>query len=194
MSVCARVFFLLSFFLLSGIWEGSSALAQTAPSDPAGATAGTFGVTPSGAASYAIPIAAPPGTTGVQPKLTLQFSSAAGNGPAGVGLSVGGLSFITRCGRSRYLDGFTKAVSYDADDRFCLNGERLVPVSGLYGENGTEYRTSMEEFSRIISYVSTGPGPCGSRSGRSRARSSSTALPMMRASKRPAGPISGSGR
>ena len=96
MSVCARVFFLLSLFFFGSVGLDSVASAQTAPSDPAGATAGTFGVTPSGAASYAIPIAAPPGTTGVQPKLTLQFSSAAGNGPAGVGLSVGGLSFITR--------------------------------------------------------------------------------------------------
>ena len=159
MSTCTRVFFLFCLCLVGSIGSGSLAAAQTAPSDPAGATAGTFGVTPSGSASYAVPIAVPPGTTGVQPKLTLQYSSNAGNGALGMGISVGGLSFITRCPTTLYQDSFIDPVDYDANDRFCLNGERLVPISGTYGADSTEYRTSFEEFSKIVSYGAAGSGP-----------------------------------
>jgi hypothetical protein len=35
----------------------------------------------------------------------------------------------------------------------------LVAVSGAYGANGTEYRTEIESFTRIISYGTTGNGP-----------------------------------
>jgi hypothetical protein len=65
--------------------------------DVVGATAGELGVSPAGSASYSIPIAVPPGTTGLQPKITLQYDSLAGNGPAGMGWSIGGLATITRC-------------------------------------------------------------------------------------------------
>ncbi|MDX2264346.1 MAG: FG-GAP-like repeat-containing protein, partial [Hyphomicrobiales bacterium] len=58
-----------------------------------------------------------------------------------------------------YHDGTITAVDYTANDRFCLNGQRLVAVSGTYGANGTEYRTSFEEFSKIVSTGSAGTGP-----------------------------------
>ncbi|MDX2264345.1 MAG: hypothetical protein NW215_05185 [Hyphomicrobiales bacterium] len=56
-------------------------------SDIVGATAGEFGITPGGMASYAVPITVPVGTTGVQPKLTLQFSSSGAKGVMGYGSS-----------------------------------------------------------------------------------------------------------
>src|SRR5947207_2711218 len=107
--------------------------------DLVGATAGELGVSPSGSASYSIPIAVPSGTTGLQPKITLQYDSLAGNGPAGMGWSVGGLATITRCPTSINIDGTgagapgVDPVDYDPLDKFCLNGERLVPVVGAYG-------------------------------------------------------------
>ncbi|MCP4304379.1 MAG: hypothetical protein GY788_05775, partial [bacterium] len=128
-------------------------------SDPVGALSGEFGVTPDGATSYAVPISVPTGTTGVQPGLTLQYNSRGGNGPVGMGWSIGGLSFITRCATDLYHDAVIDAVDFDALDRFCLNGQRLVPISGTYGADGTEYRTAFEEFSRIISYGSVAGGP-----------------------------------
>src|SRR5437764_175342 len=129
--------------------------------DLVGATAGELGVSPSGSASYSIPIAVPSGTTGLQPKITLQYDSLAGNGPAGMGWSVGGLATITRCPTSINIDGNVGVhpVSYDSLDKFCLNGERLVPVVGAYGAPNTEYRTHNEEFSKIISYGTQGSGP-----------------------------------
>ena len=38
-------------------------------------------------------------------------------------------------------------------------GQRLVPVNGDYGADGTEYRTTFEEFSRVISSGTAGSGP-----------------------------------
>lgn len=139
--------------------------AQIRAGELVGATAGELGVSPSGSASYSIPIAVPAGTTGLQPKITLQYDSMAGNGPAGMGWSIGGLSVISRCPTSYNLDGTAAGspgldpVDYDANDKYCLNGQRLVPVSGTYGANGTEYRTTQDEFSRIVSYGTAGLGP-----------------------------------
>ncbi|MCG8558478.1 MAG: hypothetical protein MI824_01650, partial [Hyphomicrobiales bacterium] len=147
----------------------AAALAAAAPAqaqtEVVGTVSGQVGVTPSGGATYAVPIVVPPGTTGVQPKLALSYNSQGGNGLVGVGWSVSGLSVISRCGTDLYHDDPANGgagidpVDYDANDKFCLNGQRLVAVSGSYGASGTEYRTAFEEFSKIVSYGTTGGGP-----------------------------------
>ncbi len=120
---------------------------------------GSFAVTEGGAATYEIPIEVPPGTAGVEPKLSLTYSSNGGNGLLGVGWALSGLSQISRCARTVATDGQHGGVNYDANDRFCLNGDRLVAISGTYGADGTEYRTQSEGFSRIISHGTAGNGP-----------------------------------
>src|SRR5690606_33667706 len=62
-----------------------------------GRTPGIFDVSDDGAASYSVPIWTPPGPRGMQPSLSLRYSSLSGNGPLGVGWSVTGLSSIERC-------------------------------------------------------------------------------------------------
>src|SRR5262245_31287398 len=75
-----------------------------------GRTPGSASVTQSGAFSYHIPIWAPPGPGGIQPNLSLEYNSQAGNGPLGVGWSLGGLSSLTRCNRTVAQDGSALAV------------------------------------------------------------------------------------
>jgi len=120
---------------------------------------GSFAVGSTGAATYKIPIALPPGTAGVVPSLSLDYSSQGSNGLLGVGWSLAGLPSIGRCPRTLAQDGAIGGINYDANDRFCMDGERLVAVSGGYGADGTEYRTEIESFSRVISHGTAGAGP-----------------------------------
>ncbi len=124
-----------------------------------GATPGSYQVSPSGAFTYSIPIGIPPGTAGVEPKLSLTYNSQGGNGLVGMGWSLAGLSVIHRCPKSVAQDGVLGGVNYDANDRYCLDGQRLIATRGTYGGNGAEYRTETESYSRIISYGSQGSGP-----------------------------------
>jgi hypothetical protein len=120
---------------------------------------GQFGVSSTGAATYTVPIVAPPGTSGVVPSLALSYDSGRGNGILGLGWALEGLPVVTRCAQTQAQDQVRGTVNYDANDRFCLDGERLVAISGAYGADGTEYRTATEGFSRIYSRGSAGGGP-----------------------------------
>ncbi|CCD95724.1 hypothetical protein BRAO375_4650016 [Bradyrhizobium sp. ORS 375] len=40
-----------------------------------------------------------------------------------------------------------------------MDGERLVAISGAYGADGTEYRTEIESYNKIISHGTAGAGP-----------------------------------
>lgn len=125
-----------------------------------GAIPGSFGVSETGAATYSIPIAVPPGTAGMEPKLSLNYSSQGGNGIAGVGWSLGGLSAIIRCPQTIVQDGQTRGVQIDSNDKLCLDGQRLIVINGAtYGTVGAEYRTEIESFSKIVSLPFAGtPG------------------------------------
>src|SRR5712692_3580830 len=131
-----------------------SAFAVTAP---VGVTPGTFAVNQNGGATYTIPLTVPPGTAGMVPRLALSYDKQVQNDLLGIGWSVSGLSLIRRCGRTIALDGMKGGVNYNADDRFCLDGQRLVAIKTgvndpVYGTDGTEYHTEKESFSKIISY------------------------------------------
>lgn len=121
---------------------------------------GQFEVSPVGAATFTIPIVVPPGVAGMEPKLALTYNSRAGNGVLGVGWSLTGLPAITRCRRTAPQDGTKGSVAYDANDRFCLGGQRLMLLPGrTYGESGSSYRTEIESFSKVTALGSAGSGP-----------------------------------
>ncbi|MCH2058019.1 MAG: hypothetical protein MK214_15680 [Thalassotalea sp.] len=124
-----------------------------------GLTAGQFKVDESGAAAYSIPLSLPEGIAGVTPSLSLNYHSSAPNGPLGKGWSVGGLSAISRCRQTDETDGDNQPLTLTNNDRFCLDGQKLIAVSGLYGEAGTEYRTEIDSQTRVFSYGSAGNGP-----------------------------------
>jgi len=120
---------------------------------------GQFAVNEQGAATYTIPIQVPPGTGGMEPSLALAYNSQAGNGLLGAGWSLSGLSAVTRCPQTMAQDGARGSVNYDLNDRYCLDGQRLIAISGANGGNGTEYRTEQESFAKVLSYGSAGNGP-----------------------------------
>ena len=94
----------------------------------AGRIGGRFSATKAGEARYEAPIEVPPGRAGMEPKLSITYDSAAGDGPLGVGFAVAGFSVITRCPRNVAQDGQIRGVRYDDGDAFCLDGLRLVEV------------------------------------------------------------------
>lgn len=142
-------------------------------SDSVGATAAEFRVDESGAATYSIPLYAVPGTAGVSPKLALSYSSQGGYGPLGKGWSISGLSAISRCRATREAgdfisngtptDGTPSPINFTATDRFCLDGQRLVPAQansaacpGVSGMTAQNLRTEIESFQRVCAYTPTG--------------------------------------
>jgi hypothetical protein len=115
-----------------------------------GVTPGAFDISSAGAATYSIPIFAPPGPRGMQPSIALTYNSQAGKGVSGVGWGISGLSSIERCWKSKGQDGAQGGIGFTVHDRFCLNGNRLRLVSGTpYGGPNTIYQTEMADFSEI---------------------------------------------
>lgn len=140
---------MMVFVLVSGWGDANS---QPIP--------GAFSVGQLGEASYRIDIKVPPGAAGLEPAISINMSSRAGNGLLGVGWSLGGLSRIDRCPPTSEQDGIRSAVLYTASDRYCLDGQRLMLISGTYGEAGSEYRTEIDNHSKITALGSApGGGP-----------------------------------
>jgi len=130
---------------------------------PVGALKGSFSVEGEGDARFNMPIDVPKGTAGMEPKLSLGYSSKAGNGIVGLGWNLNGLQKITRGPSSDKKDGSYDPADFDSSDRYFLDGELLVLVTtgGIYGAAGTEYRTEFDSYSRItaIGTASVGSGP-----------------------------------
>jgi RHS repeat-associated protein len=148
--------FLSLFSLLCAFIFTDSALAASAP--PVMIVPGQYSVSQTGALTYSIPIAAPPASGGMVPALSLDYSSQNGDGLEGLGWTLSGLPSITRCAQTIAQDGQHGSVNYDdssstsipINDRLCLNGQRLVAISGVYGRDGSEYRTELEGFTQVI--------------------------------------------
>ncbi len=83
----------------------------------------------SGTGTFAVPIALPAGRNGVNPSLSLSYSTAAGSGVVGIGWSLAApfISRQTDKGLPRYRDD---AAWSAREDRFMYNGgQELVPVN-----------------------------------------------------------------
>jgi RHS repeat-associated protein len=124
-----------------------------------GRTSGSFNVTPSGTATYTIPIFTPPGPNGMQPSVALAYSSSAGVGYVGRGWSITGFSSIERCNKTIAQDGASAPVYLVSDDGYCLDGNRLKLQSGSYGWSGSVWATEIADFSRITATSSAFAGP-----------------------------------
>jgi RHS repeat-associated protein len=114
-----------------------------------GSIYGSISVGPTGAANYVIPIDIPPGRNGMKPNLSLVYNSQASEGLLGLGWGLSGLSSITRVPTDFYHEGYIDVVDFDSNDKFALDGERLIPIGG------DQYRTENESFSKITLYGSS---------------------------------------
>ena len=139
----------------SSLSSGSMMTTLSAPSgnqDTPGTLEGAGGVS-GGTATYSIPIVVPPGRAGMQPTLALGYTSRGGNGVAGMGWSLSGLSAVHRCPATKAQDNYSRGVNYDHNDRFCLDGQHLLlwpsQSTGSYGQDGSVYRTELDTFARV---------------------------------------------
>jgi RHS repeat-associated protein len=102
-----------------------------------------------GAFVYGLPIELTPGKNNLTPSLAVQYNSNGNNSILGWGFSINTLSAISRGSTSKLQEGYIEGGDFSSTDRFYLNGERLVCVSGSYGQSGAVYQTQMESFTRI---------------------------------------------
>jgi len=139
------------------LYSGKPASSQQA--NHVGMTAGSFRVDESGQVSYSIPLTVPAGIAGVQPQVALNYNSGAGLGLAGMGWSLSGSSMISRCAKTIEQDGLNQTPQFNANDAYCLDGQRLVLTDGSYGAANSKYRLELDDFSRIEITAADSFGP-----------------------------------
>jgi hypothetical protein len=84
----------------------------------------------SGTGNFSVPLTLPPGRNGLQPHLSISYSTGNGNSPFGLGweLSVPDIMRKTSKGVPRYRNS---SNDQEEDDTFILSGtEDLVPIAG----------------------------------------------------------------
>jgi RHS repeat-associated protein len=123
-----------------------------------GSTAGQSSVL-NGAAGYSIPLTLPIGTNGIEPEISISYSSMGGSSNLGYGWGISGISVISRNGKNNFYDNTTSPIQYNANDRFYIDGNRLLVVNGTYGSVGSTYAKESEDFSRVTAYGGTAGDP-----------------------------------
>jgi RHS repeat-associated protein len=105
-----------------------------------------------GTGNFTVPLAVPEGRNGVHPTLQLSYTTGQGNGPCGLGWSLG-------------LPGVVRSTSHglpaydDARDRFVLAGlEDLVPLPAGQPGQPQRYRPRTEGSFASIEHIRTGTG------------------------------------
>lgn len=114
-------------------------------------TQGNIEVNGGGQLQFTLPIALPPGVKSVAPQVNLVYTSGSGNGIAGFGWSLSGITSISRIGKNFEKDGEVKGIQFDYSDYYSFNGQRLILKSGEYGKPGAEYVTEKHSNIKIKS-------------------------------------------
>lgn len=125
-------------------------LTQIDTNKPVGKINGVGNVTATGAATYQIPIDIPTGEYGYAPSPQLVYSSQMGNGLAGYGWNLTGMSAITRCGNKHFYDGNASEIQLTDNDNISLDGKRLVRTSGTNLWGNSTYRLEDDPTSKIL--------------------------------------------
>ncbi|MEM1145205.1 MAG: SpvB/TcaC N-terminal domain-containing protein, partial [Pseudomonadota bacterium] len=142
-----------------GLSPGGNSLGSSEPRYYGGMV-GTATVSAGGNAVYKVDLELPPAVRGFAPKLSLNYNSNVRNGLLGMGWFLSGVeSKITRCNATFETDGYTHGVNNTYDDRFCLDGQKLLLVSGTYGYPGSKYRIEIDQYADIEAMGTAGNGP-----------------------------------
>lgn len=126
-------------------------------STPQTSPEGTFAVTPTGGATYSVSIDMPQGVNGLQPQVALTYNSQSGNGTAGWGFNVSGISAITRGPRDIYHDGAAEGISHGLSDAFFLDGQRLIVQEEEAGSDSVVFCPENAPYTRVVLHGHTGP-------------------------------------
>ncbi|CVK16210.1 RHS repeat-associated core domain-containing protein [Apibacter mensalis] len=125
---------------------------------------GELNVSALGSSNYTVPIALPPGIKNVAPQISLTYNSSSDNGLAGYGWNIAGISTISLVSTRIDVDGYVDGVNFNEDDRYSLDGQRLIPREGGYGKENTVYQTEIYSNLYIVSAGSISmPGIEGKR-------------------------------
>lgn len=114
-------------------------------------TQGNIDVNGGGQLQYTLPIALPPAIKSVAPQISLNYTSGNGNGIAGYGWSLSGITSISRTGKTLEKDSEVTGVNFTSGP-YQFNGQRLIYKSGGtgpsgIGANGSIYTT--EKYSNV---------------------------------------------
>ncbi|CAG5072957.1 hypothetical protein DYBT9623_04491 [Dyadobacter sp. CECT 9623] len=158
-----------TFVILLVVLASHNIIAQKKfPVKELGLSQGKIKVSESGSLTYLVPIQVVPGSSGTQPSLNIAYNHQSGNGMMGIGWNIQGLSTISRIPRSKtlyedsYRNSLAKALLFDKNDRFSLDGQNLVlseenistdPSDFFevnYGEPNTTYFPEKNDFSKVV--------------------------------------------
>ncbi|MBQ7471603.1 MAG: VCBS repeat-containing protein, partial [Prevotella sp.] len=121
---------------------------------PVGSPAGSFSVSPMGAAQYNVAIEVPQGFGKMTPSLSISYNSQSGMGLAGYGFNISGLSVITRGMHDLAHDSIVYGITYSSSDAFFLDNKRLLVISGNAGQDNCVYSPEGDPFTRVIQHNS----------------------------------------
>ncbi|MET3037582.1 RHS repeat-associated core domain-containing protein [Chryseobacterium sp. NRRL B-14859] len=115
-------------------------------------TKGNIEVNNGGQLQFTLPIALPPGVKSVAPQVNLLYASGSGNGVAGYGWNIGGITAVSRVNKNIEKNNEIIGIQSDYTDLYSFNGQRLILKSGEYGKDGAEYVTEKYSNLKIKSY------------------------------------------
>jgi RHS repeat-associated protein len=152
--ICVVIFLRLTF--LSGFSQSTRVDFATS----AGYTPAKFDVTNTGSASYYLQLITSSGTN-VNPKLGIAYNSMSGDSYLGRGFNLDGFQAINRIGQSIDPNSKTTTVELNANDRYALNGDRLISKNNSvsYGSDKSIYYSEHNLTDQIQAFGSIGGSP-----------------------------------
>lgn len=150
-----KIITLITLFVFITLNAQNTSSQPTGNSSEVGIIEGNLNVSLTGGANYNIPLILPPGINSVEPNISLGYNSQSGNGIAGYGWNINGISTINRIASTTYHDGIMDGVDFDNLDRYAFDGQRLIVKSGtaaLYGKDNTVYETENYSNAKITSF------------------------------------------